>query len=133
MANEGLDTGSVCKQCQSPGIQPITTTAKHQSCGNPDRAVRFFCAKCQSVLSEVGLKPLAPCPLPLSVLQAVRTVPAGTLAQISRLIDYDTLKACVQALLTGKSVGTDGVPREFYKYAPLAFPWNYEGQQSIHT
>jgi hypothetical protein len=121
MANEGLDTGSVCKQCQSPGIQPITTTAKHQSCGNPDRAVRFFCAKCQSVHSEVGLKPLAPCPLPLSVLQAVRTVPAGTLAQISRLIDYDTLEACVRALLTGKSVGTDGIPREFYKYAPRLF------------
>ena len=118
MANEGLDTESICKRCQSAGIQPITTTAKHQSCGNPDRAVRFFCARCQSVNSGVALKPLAPCPLPLSILQAARTVPAGTLAQISRFIDHDTLEACVRALPTGKSVGTDGIPREFYKYAP---------------
>ena len=51
----------------------------------------------------------------------MRTVPAGTLAHISLLIDHDTLEGCVRALPTGKSVGTDGIPREFYKYAPRSF------------
>ena len=52
MANEGLDTESICPRCRSTGIQPITTTADHRPCGNPQRAIRFFCAKCLSVHDE---------------------------------------------------------------------------------
>ncbi len=61
MANEGLDTESICPRCRSTGIQPITTTADHQPCGNPQRAVRLFCAKYLSVHDEVAHKPLPPC------------------------------------------------------------------------
>ena len=95
MATEGLDTESVCRQCKLAGIQPITITAVCQSCGNPDRAVRYFCARCQSVHDEAALKFLPPCPLPLpvTVLQAVCTVPVGTLPHINCVIDYDTLEA----------------------------------------
>jgi hypothetical protein len=49
------------------------------------------------------------------------SAPDGTPAQTSLLsADLEKLKTCVQALLTGKSVGTDGIPREFYKYCPQA-------------
>jgi hypothetical protein len=48
----------------------------------------------------------------------MRSAPDGIPAQISILVDYETLVACVRALMTGKSVGTDGIPREFYKYGP---------------
>jgi hypothetical protein len=49
------------------------------------------------------------------------SAPDGTPAQTSLLsVDLETLKTCVRALLTGKSVGTDEIPREFYKYCPLA-------------
>ena len=48
----------------------------------------------------------------------MRSAPAGIPAQISLSVDYETLEACVRALGTGKSVGTDGIPREFYKYGP---------------
>jgi hypothetical protein len=62
--------------------------------------------------------PTPSCPLPLSILQVICAGPAGTPALFSCLIDYDTLEALTRALLTGKSVGTDGIPREFYKYGP---------------
>uniref|UniRef100_A0A7S0M8E9 Uncharacterized protein n=1 Tax=Cryptomonas curvata TaxID=233186 RepID=A0A7S0M8E9_9CRYP len=118
MANEGLDTRLVCQSCHSADIQPITTSATHQPCGNPTRAVRYLCSNCNMVHDEVALPPIPPCPLPLSILQAVSIAPAGIPAFLSLLIDYETLEACVRALLTGKSVGTDGIPREFYKYGP---------------
>ena len=121
MANEGLDTESICPRCRSPGIQPITTTADHQPCGNPGRAVRFFCAKCLSVHDDVALSPLPPCPLPLSVLQAMRVVAKGTLPSISFLVDYDTLESCAREQPPKKSVGTDRVPRELFKYGPRPF------------
>jgi hypothetical protein len=121
MANEGLDTESICPRCRLTGIQPITTTADHQPCGNPQRAVRFFCAKCLSVHDEVALKPLPPCPLPLSVLQALRAAVRGTLPSISFLVDYDSLESCARQQPPRKSVGTDRVPRELYKYGPRVF------------
>jgi hypothetical protein len=52
------------------------------------------------------------------MLQAIRAAPAGIHALLSCPIDYDTLEVLTRALLTGKSVGTDGTPREFYKYGP---------------
>ena len=70
------------------------------------------------VHNEVALSPIPPCPLPLSILQAARVASVGIPAFLSCLIDYETLEACVRALLTGKSVGTDGIPRGFYKYGP---------------
>ena len=118
MASEGLDTESGCPRCRSGTIQPITVTAENEPCGNPGRAVRYFCFRCNSVHDTVRLNPLPPCPLPLSVLQAMRSAPAGAPAQISVPVDQETLVACVRALTTGKSVGTDGIPREFYKYGP---------------
>jgi hypothetical protein len=118
MASEGLDTKSGCPKCRSGNIQPITVTADNEPCGNPGRAVRYFCFNCNSVHDTVRLNPLPPCPLPLSVLQAMRSAPAGTPAQISISVDQTTLEACVRALGIGKSVGTDGIPREFYKYGP---------------
>ncbi len=52
------------------------------------------------------------------VLQAMNSAPDGIPAQISIFVDQETLVACVQALMTSKSVGTDGIPRELYKYGP---------------
>ena len=118
MATEGLDTESGCPRCRSGSIQPITVTAENEPCGNPSRAVRYFCFSCNSVHNTPRLNPLPPCPLPLSVLQAMRSAPDGIPAQISTSVDQATLEACVRALMTGKSVGTDGIPREFYKYGP---------------
>ena len=118
MASEGMDTESGCPRCRSGNIQPITVTAENEPCGNPGRAVRYFCFSCNSVHDTARLNPLPPCPLPLSVLQTMRSAPDGIPAQISILVDYETLVACVRALMTGKSVGTDGIPREFYKYGP---------------
>jgi hypothetical protein len=69
---------------------------------------------------SVSLNPLPPCPIPLSVLQAIRSAPDGTPAQISLSVDLETLETCVRALLTGKSVGTFEIPREFYKYCQQA-------------
>jgi len=106
MASEGLDTESGCPKCRSGNIQPITVTADNEPCGNPGRAVRYFCFNCNSVHDTVRLNPLPPCPLPLSVLQAMRSAPAGTPAQISISVDQTTLEACVRALGIGKSVGT---------------------------
>lgn len=120
MASEGLDTESGCPRCRSGNIQPITVTAENEPCGNPGRAVRYCCFSCNSVHDTVRLNPLPPCPLPLSVLQAMRSAPVGTPAQISLSVDLETLETCVRALSTGKSVGTDGIPREFYKYGPRA-------------
>jgi hypothetical protein len=123
MANEGLDTEPICPRCRSTGIQPITTTADHQPCGNPRRAVRFFCAKCRSAHDDVALNPLPPCPLPLSVLQAMRAAAKGTLPSISFLVDYDTpsLETCAREQPPRKSVGTDRIPRELYKYGLRPF------------
>jgi hypothetical protein len=118
MASEGLDTESGCPRCRSVSIQPITVTAENEPCGNPSRAVRYFCFSCNSVHNTPRLNPLPPCPLPLSVLQAMRSAPDGIPAQISISVDQATLEACVRALMTGKSVGTDGIPKEFYKYGP---------------
>ena len=118
MASEGLDTESGCQRCRSRNIQPITVTAANAPCGNPGRAVRYCCFSCNSVHDTVRLHPLPPCPLPLSVLQAMRSAPAGTPAQISISVDPTLFEACVRALALGKSVGTDGIPREFYKYGP---------------
>jgi hypothetical protein len=105
MASEGLDTESGCPKCQSGNIQPITVTADNEPCGNPGRAVRYFCFNCNSVHDTVRLNPLPPCPLPLSVLQAMRFAPAGTPAQISISVDQTTLEACALALGIGKSFG----------------------------
>ncbi len=45
MANEGMDTYSVCPSCQATGLHVISTTATQQKFGNrdPTRAVRLFC------------------------------------------------------------------------------------------
>jgi hypothetical protein len=51
----------------------------------------------------------------------MRAVAAGTLPSISFLVDYDTLEACARAQPLRKSVGTDRIPRELYKYGPRPF------------
>ena len=118
MASEGMDTESICLTCRTPGVQPISTSALKQACGNPKRAVRFFCAKCCSVRDDVDLTPLSPCPIPWNVWKDMRKIPKGLAPLICRLIDFDTLEAVVSRLRNGKSTGCDGIPREFYKYGP---------------
>ena len=106
-ANKALDTESICPQCEAEfaadGIQPITTTVVQQPCGNPKQVVCSFCARCHD---EVALKPFPPCPLSLLVLQPLCAIPTDNLPRISRLIDYDTLEACVLHLETRKSTGS---------------------------
>ena len=60
MASENMDTGSICPRCSAGGVQPITTGAVQQRFENPNRAVRFFCARCRSVHDQVALKPYNP-------------------------------------------------------------------------
>ena len=48
----------------------------------------------------------------------MRSAPAGTPAQISISVDPPMMKASARELAIEKSVGTDGIPREFYKYGP---------------
>ena len=78
MANEGMDTYSVCPSCQATGLQVISTTATQQTFGNPTRAVRLFCEQCQSVCDKPALPPMPPCPIPQQVLEEMSRIPAGT-------------------------------------------------------
>jgi predicted transcriptional regulator len=51
----------------------------------------------------------------------MRAAAKGTLPSISFLVDYDTLESCAREQPPKKSVGTDRVPRELYKYGPRPF------------
>ncbi len=116
--SEGLDAESGCSRCQSGNIQPISETAKNEPCGNPGCAVRCFCFSCNSVHDTARLNPLPPCPIKLSILQAMGSASDGTPTQIIilGLIYQETLEACVRALMTGTCVSIDGIQREFYRY-----------------
>jgi hypothetical protein len=92
MASEGMDTYSVCPNCQGKDLHVISTSATRQSLGNPTRAVRFFCDKCQSICDEPAMAPLPPCPVPKQVLNAMRRIPAGSLPLINRVIDFETFE-----------------------------------------
>ena len=119
MAQEGMDSGSVCAGCAAPGVTPITTSAIDQPHGNPNRAVRFFCCRCCSVYDDVGLAPMPPCPIPWNVYKDMRKIPSDLQPLIRRDVDMETLQALVRRLYNGLSVGCDGIPREFYKYGPM--------------
>ena len=68
----------------------------------------------------MAIAPLPPCPLPAEVLESLRKIPNGSLPLLSRPVDLDTVDQTAlshwQAL--NKSPGSDGVPRELYKYGP---------------
>ena len=53
MTREGMDTESIYLQCKSIGVEPVVTSASHQLCGNPSRAVRFFTPT--ATLCRIGL------------------------------------------------------------------------------
>jgi len=118
MAGEGMDTESICVSCRASGVQPISTSASNQARGNSRRAVRFFCAKCCSVCDDVDLAPLPPCPIPWNVWRGMRRIPSDLAPLICRPVDFDTLESIVSRLRNGKSTGSDGIPREYYKYGP---------------
>ena len=120
MATEGMDSKSVCISCRQPGVQPIVAKAVGQQNGNARRAVLFFCAGCISVHNDVGVAELPPCPVPLETWQALRKIPPNTQPLVCRPVDIDTLIECVSHLPLGKSPGTDGIPYEYYIYAPRA-------------
>jgi hypothetical protein len=96
MASEGLKAESGCPRCQSGNIQPISETAENEPCRNPGCAVQCFCFSCNSVHDTARLNPLPPCPIKLSILQAMGSASDGTPAQIiiSGLIHQATLEAC---------------------------------------
>ena len=121
MAGEGMDSGSICAGCAKPGVTPIVVSAKNQPHGNPNRAVRFFCHHCCSVHDDVHLAPLPPCPIPWNVFKDMRKIPPGLRPLICGDVDHETLQATVRRMFNGLGVGSDGIPREFYKYGPLVF------------
>ena len=121
MAGEGMDSGSVCAGCAHPGVSPIVVSAVNQPHGNPNRAVRFFCRHCCSVSSDVELAPLPPCPIPWNVFKDMRRIPPDLKPLICGDVDLETLQAVTWKLYHDLSVGSDGSPREIYKYAPLVF------------
>ena len=120
MASEGMDTYSNCPICQANGLHVLSTSASQQKFGNLSRAVRFFCAKCQSTHDEPGMAPMPPCPVPKLVLDEIRQVPAGTPPLISRPIDFETFERCARRQPNDKAPGSDGQPREYVKYGPTA-------------
>jgi hypothetical protein len=109
LAREGMDSESICCNCRASVVQPIVTSATSQKCGNPRRAVRFFCHHCCSVNDDVELAPLPPCPIPWNVWTNMRKIPEGSAPLICHDISYDTLEACVRRLPNGKSPGCDGI------------------------
>ena len=115
LAREGMDSESICPGCRKPGVQPIVTSAAAQPFGNPKRAVRFFCQQCCSVHDDVDLAELPPCPIPWQVWQEMRRIPPGLGPLICRPVDMETLENTVRRLRNDLSMGTDGIPREFYK------------------
>ena len=119
LASEGMDSGSICTRCKRRGVHAIITSASRQSCGNPIRAVRFFCAQCRSVCDQVDLASMPSCPVPWSIWQEMRKIPTGSSPLISREIDFDTLETCARSMPCDKSPGSDGIPREYYKYGPV--------------
>ena len=118
MAREGMDSGSICLRCKARGIQAIVASASLQPCGNPQRAVRFFCGSCRTVSDHVDLAPLPPCPIPWAVWRDMQKIPSTSVPLVSREIDFDTLETCARRMPCDKSPGSDGIPREYYKYGP---------------
>ena len=48
----------------------------------------------------------------------MRRIPSDLAPLICRPVDFDTLESIVSRLRNGKSTGSDGIPREYYKYGP---------------
>ena len=115
MTREGIDTESICLHCKSKGVEPVVTSALHQTCGNPMRAVRFFCCKCCSVHDRVDLGEMPPCPVPWKVWQSMRKIPHNAAPFLCREIDFETMEAISNKLPRGKSCGADCIPREYCK------------------
>ena len=115
MTREGMDTESICLQCKSKGVEPVVTSALHQTCGNPLRAVLFFCCKCCSVHDRVDLGEMPPCPVPWKVWQSMRKIPHNAAPFLCREIDFETMEAISNKLPRGKSCGADCIPREYCK------------------
>ena len=51
----------------------------------------------------------------------MRKIPKNLAPLICRPVDMDTLESIVRHLKNDLSMGTDGIPREFYKYGPIVF------------
>jgi hypothetical protein len=116
MASEGLDTLSICPRCSSKDLHVLSTGARTQCFGNPQRAVRYFCSQCQTIHNQVAAAPLPPCPLPAEVLNSLRKIPEGSLPLLSRPVDFDTVEQTARSQELDKSPGADEFPRELYKY-----------------
>lgn len=121
MASEGMDTYSICPNCQAKGLHVISTSATQQKFGNPARAVRFFCEQCQSTCTEPAMAPMPPCPIPKQVLEAMRRIPTGSLPLINRMIDFESFERCTRRQPNDRAPGSDGQPREYGKYGPAAY------------
>ena len=100
MTREGMDTESICLHCKSKGVEPIVTSASHQLCGNPSRAVRFFCPNCHPVQD--------------------RAAPF-----LCREIDFKIVEEVSNELPRGKSCSADGIPQEYCKDGTVLFRERY--------
>ena len=100
LASEGMDTVSICPTCKGREIQPISTSEKCQRYGNPNRAIRFCCARYQKVVDEVELPPPAECPVPLEVWKSLRKIPPGTAPLLSS-VEFNTVLVIVRRLVKG--------------------------------
>ena len=112
MTREDMDTNSFCVQCKSKSVEPIVTSAPHQLCGNPSRAVPFFCPDCHSVQDRVAVGEMPSCPVSWKVWQSLRKIPPDTAPFLCREIDFETMEEVSNKLSLGKSCGADGIPRE---------------------
>ncbi len=110
MAGEGMDKYSVCPACQAGDLHVLSTTAIRQKFGNPRRAIRYFCERCQSVCDEPAVTPMPPCPISDQVKEAMRRIPAGSLPLINRSVGFDALERCARRQPNIRSPGEDGNP-----------------------
>jgi len=121
MASEGMDSYSVCPGCNQGGMHVLSTSATDQRFQYSARTIKFFCSQCQSVHDQLALAPMPSCPIPISVIDAMRPIPEGTASLISRLVDFETLERCARGQKNGKKPGSDNHYREFYKYGPTVY------------
>ena len=106
----------MCPRCGNKSLYVLSARAKDLRFGNPHRAVRYFCGQCQTIHDQVAIEPLPPCPLPAELLESLRKIPNGSQPLLSRPVDLDTVERTARSQALDKSPGSDGVPRELYKY-----------------
>ena len=118
MTLEGIELESICLQCKLNDMEPVVTSASHKLCGNPWRAVFFFCPNCHSVQDRVALDEILRCPVLWKVWQSMQKIPPNAAPFQCREIDFETMEEVWNNLQRAKSCY---IPREYCKDGTVLF------------